>query len=237
MIRGGQCVRAHYLQHIEFEGLGIIEPWLHAKGFEVTGSRMYAGDSLPDLEQIDLLIIMGGPMSVNDEQALPWLREEKAFIRKALTEDKAVLGICLGAQLIATALGQQVYPNAEAEIGWFPVSGNTHHNGAAFHFPEQVTVLHWHGETFDLPHGSVLLASSAACRNQAFQLGRSVIGLQFHLEADRQLIDRFVTADAQALKPASWIQTAGQIRDIDDATLAATAALLDRVLTYLTERT
>ncbi|MEL0167454.1 MAG: type 1 glutamine amidotransferase [Pseudomonadaceae bacterium] len=228
-------MRAHYLQHVEFEGLGIIEHWLEANGFEVSCSRMYAGDPLPELDQIDLLIIMGGPMSVNDEQALPWLRDEKAFIRKALTADKAMLGICLGAQLIAAALGHRVYPNEEPEIGWFSVSGNTHHNGVAFHFPEEVKVLHWHGETFDLPHGSVLLASSAACRNQAFQLGRSVIGLQFHLEADRRLIDQFVTADAQALTPARWIQSAGQIRDIDDQTLAATTALLDRVLSYLTE--
>lgn len=235
MVKGGKCVRAHYLQHVEFEGLGIIEQWLDAKGYEVSGSRMYAGDPLPDLDQVDLLIIMGGPMSVNDEQALPWLRDEKAFIRKALTADKAVLGICLGAQLIAAALGQRVYPNGQPEIGWFPVSGNTHHNGVAFHFPEEVRVLHWNGETFDLPHGSVLLASSDACRNQAFQLGRSVIGLQFHLEANRQLIDQFVTADAQALVPADWVQSAGQIRDIDDAALAATAELLDRVLTYLTE--
>ncbi|MCC4259143.1 type 1 glutamine amidotransferase [Halopseudomonas aestusnigri] len=225
----------HYLQHVEFEGLGLIEQWLTAHGHTLSGSRLYAGDALPELESVDLLIIMGGPMSVNDEQALPWLREEKAFIRRALTADKAMLGICLGAQLIAAALGQPVYANAEREIGWFRVTGNTHHNGAAFHFPAQFHALHWHGETFDLPPGAILLASSDACENQAFQLGRSVIGLQFHLEADRALLERFVTADAQALSPERWVQTAGQILSVDDMTLTRSAALLDHVLTYLTE--
>jgi|TARA_B100000446_G_scaffold69572_1_gene66075 GMP synthase-like glutamine amidotransferase len=228
-------VHVHYLQHVEFEGLGLIEQWLTAHGHTLSGSRLYAGDALPELESVDLLIIMGGPMSVNDEQALPWLREEKAFIRRALTADKAMLGICLGAQLIAAALGQPVYANAEREIGWFRVTGNTHHNGAAFHFPAQFHALHWHGETFDLPPGAILLASSDACENQAFQLGRSVIGLQFHLEADRALLERFVTADAQALSPERWVQTAGQILSVDDMTLTRSAALLDHVLTYLTE--
>ncbi len=228
-------MHVHYLQHVEFEGLGLIEQWLTAHGHTLSGSRLYAGDALPELESVDLLIIMGGPMSVNDEQALPWLREEKAFIRRALTADKAMLGICLGAQLIAAALGQPVYANAEREIGWFRVTGNTHHNGAAFHFPAQFHALHWHGETFDLPPGAILLASSDACENQAFQLGRSVIGLQFHLEADRALLERFVTADAQALSPERWVQTAGQILSVDDMTLTRSAALLDHVLTYLTE--
>jgi GMP synthase-like glutamine amidotransferase len=228
-------VHVHYLQHVEFEGLGLIEQWLTAHGHTLSGSRLYAGDALPELESVDLLIIMGSPMSVNDEQALPWLREEKAFIRRALTADKAMLGICLGAQLIAAALGQPVYANAEREIGWFRVTGNTHHNGAAFHFPGQFHALHWHGETFDLPPGAILLASSDACENQAFQLGRSVIGLQFHLEADRALLERFVTADAQALSPERWVQTAGQILSVDDMTLTRSAALLDHVLTYLTE--
>ena len=175
-------MRAHYLQHVEFEGLGIIEDSLRARGVEVSGTRLYAGDSLPALDDIDLLVVMGGPMSVNDEAELPWLAAEKAFIRQALTADKRVLGVCLGAQLIASALGQRVYLGAEKEIGWLPIYGNTHLNGAAFHFPDQIDVLHWHGETFDLPAGAVLLASSEVCRHQAFQLGRSVIGLQFHPE-------------------------------------------------------
>jgi len=227
-------MRAHYLQHAPFEGLGKIEDWLRSRDYQLSATHLYRDEPLPDLQEIDLLIIMGGPMSVNDEQVLPWLAAEKAFIRQALTADKQVLGICLGAQLIANSLGQNVYPNAQQEIGWFPVQGDTHHNGAAFHFPEQVTVLHWHGETFDLPHGAVPLASSIACRNQAFQLGRSVIGLQFHLEATRELVAGFVDADGQDLKPAEFVQTAETILNVEDQVLAGTTDLLDRLLTYLT---
>tara|TARA_B100000965_G_scaffold398927_2_gene417864 strand:+ start:3397 stop:4125 length:729 start_codon:yes stop_codon:yes gene_type:complete len=233
--RSNKGMRAHYLQHVEFEGLGIIEDSLRARGVEVSGTRLYAGDSLPALDDIDLLVVMGGPMSVNDEAELPWLAAEKAFIRQALTADKRVLGVCLGAQLIASALGQRVYPGAEKEIGWLPIYGNTHLNGAAFHFPDQIDVLHWHGETFDLPAGAVLLASSEVCRHQAFQLGRSVIGLQFHLEANRALLDAFVTADAASLVPAGQVQSAEQILAVPQDTLDATAALLERLLDYLLE--
>ncbi|HCA25583.1 MAG TPA: amidotransferase, partial [Pseudomonas sp.] len=204
-------------------------------GVGVSGTRLYAGDSLPALDDIDLLVVMGGPMSVNDEADLTWLAAEKAFIRQALTADKRVLGVCLGAQLIASALGQRVYLGAEKEIGWLPIYGNTHLNGAAFHFPDQIDVLHWHGETFDLPAGAVLLASSEVCRHQAFQLGRSVIGLQFHLEANRALLDAFVTADAASLVPAGQVQSAEQILAVPQDTLDATAALLERLLDYLLE--
>lgn len=228
-------MRAHYLQHVEFEGLGIIEDSLRARGVEVSGTRLYAGDSLPALDDIDLLVVMGGPMSVNDEAELPWLAAEKAFIRQALTADKRVLGVCLGAQLIASALGQRVYPGAEKEIGWLPIYGNTHLNGAAFHFPDQIDVLHWHGETFDLPAGAVLLASSEVCRHQAFQLGRSVIGLQFHLEANRALLDAFVTADAASLVPGGQVQSAEQILAVSQEALDSTATLLERLLDYLLE--
>jgi GMP synthase-like glutamine amidotransferase len=233
--RSNTGMRAHYLQHVEFEGLGIIEDSLRARGAEVSGTRLYAGDSLPALDDIDLLVVMGGPMSVNDEAELTWLAAEKAFIRQALTADKRVLGVCLGAQLIASALGQRVYPGAEKEIGWLPIYGNTHLNGAAFHFPDQIDVLHWHGETFDLPAGAVLLASSEVCRHQAFQLGRSVIGLQFHLEANRALLNAFVTADAASLVPAGQVQSAEQILAVPQDTLDATAALLERLLDYLLE--
>lgn len=227
-------MRAHYLQHAPFEGLGKIEDWLKAQGYVVSATHVYREEPLPELKDFDLLIIMGGPMSVNDEQQLPWLAAEKAFIRQALTEDKQVLGICLGAQLIANALGQKVYANGQQEIGWFPVQGDTHHNGAAFHFPEQVTVLHWHGETFDLPPGAVPLASSVACRNQAFQLGRSVIGLQFHLEATRELVAGFIDADGQDLRQAEFVQSADTILGVDDQVLMGTTQLLDQLLAYLT---
>ena len=227
-------MRAHYLQHVPFEGLGKIEEWLETHGYAVSSTQLYRNESLPDLTGIDLLIVMGGPMSVNDEAQFPWLKEEKAFIRKALTSDKQVLGICLGAQLIACALGQPVYANAQPEIGWFPVQGNTHHNGAAFRIPPSITVLHWHGETFDLPHGAVPLASSAACQNQGFQFGRSVIGLQFHLEATPELVARFVEAERDSLTEAEFVQSPSAMLNIQEAVLEANGNLLSSILDYLT---
>ena len=166
-------MHAHYLQHADFERLGSIHPWLESHDYSISCTRLHRGEALPDLAGIDLLIIMGGVMSVNDEQEHPWLVAEKAFIRQAINDGKAVLGVCLGAQLIANVMGSQVRPNARREIGWFPVRSVNHGQTNVFSFPEQINVLHWHGETFDLPADAVHLASSRACDNQAFQLGGS----------------------------------------------------------------
>jgi GMP synthase-like glutamine amidotransferase len=104
-------MRAHFFQHVPFEGLGSIESWLRDAGAKATGTRFFKAEPLPRLDDIDLLIVMGGPMSVNDEADLPWLASEKRFIRRAIEEGKAVVGVCLGAQLIANAMGARVYPN------------------------------------------------------------------------------------------------------------------------------
>lgn len=114
-------MRAHWFQHVPFEGLGCIKPWLSQAGYEVTSTRFYETSVLPDVGQVDALIVMGGPMSVNDVVVHPWLLEERAFIRRAIQSGVPVLGICLGAQLIAAVLGAQVFPNPEKEIGRFPV--------------------------------------------------------------------------------------------------------------------
>ena len=116
-------MRAHYFQHVPYEGLGCITGWLESRAARVTGTRFFESPRLPDPAQVDFLIIMGGPMSVNDEATLPWLRAEKRFIAETIAAGKTVLGICLGAQLIASALGARVYRNPEPEIGWFPIEG------------------------------------------------------------------------------------------------------------------
>jgi len=114
-------MRAHWFQHVSFEGLGSIELWLDSNGYEVTFTRFFESADLPDPDAIDLLVVMGGPMSVNDEDQFPWFVSEKRFIREIIESGKPVLGICLGAQLIANALGANVYPNPVKEIGWFPI--------------------------------------------------------------------------------------------------------------------
>ena len=175
-------MRAHYFQHVPFEGLGSIQPWLDAAGYEVTCTRFFESARLPELDDVDFLIAMGGPMSVNDDEALPWLVPEKHFMRRAVKAGKPVLGVCLGAQLIASAMGARVHPQEVKEIGWFPVHGVDGVGSTGFRFPGTVEAFHWHGETFDLPPGAVRLAHSDGCENQAFQVGRSVIGVQCHLE-------------------------------------------------------
>jgi len=202
-------MRAHCLQHVSFEGLGSIARWLQEAGYEISYTRFFESAVLPELEEIDFLIAMGGPMSVNDEAQFPWLFPEKAFIRRAVQARKPVLGVCLGAQLIASALGAAVYSNPCKEIGWFPVravstAGETPLR--VFRFPAEVEVFHWHGETFDLPVGSVHLAASAGCRNQAFQFGASTIGLQFHLETTPESLRELVTNCHAELMPSKYVQ-------------------------------
>ena len=114
-------MRAHYLQHVPFENLGCIEDWLESQEFQITSTQFYEDAVLPKPEDIDFLIIMGGPMSVNDEAQYPWLVQEKAFIQSFIKTQKPILGICLGAQLTASALGSSVYSNQMKEIGWFPI--------------------------------------------------------------------------------------------------------------------
>lgn len=225
-------MHAHVLQHVSFEGLGSIGSWLSHKGAHITCTRLFESESLPRLEDIDLVIALGGPMSVNDEAQFPWLREEKRFIASAISSGKAVLGICLGAQLIANALGAQVYPGGEKEIGWFPVFGEPGTSGT-FVFPRTTKVFHWHGETFDLPKGALRLAGSAACRNQAFQIGARAIGLQFHLETTRESASEIMSNCANELVPGPYVQTEQVLRSVPDAIYAEINALMTTILDYL----
>lgn len=226
-------MRVQVLQHVPFEDVGSMADWFRRHGAELRYTRFFEADAhLPKPEGCDLIVAMGGPMSVNDEAELPWLIEEKAFLRKAIDAGVPVLGVCLGAQLIASALGARVYPNAVAEIGWFPVWRTELIGEDCFTFPEHIELLHWHGETFELPEGATLLASSEACRHQAFQFGRRVIGLQCHPEMSPAIVADLLHECADELVPGPWVQAPGQ--------LAAEAqryqpgnALITQILDYL----
>ena len=226
-------MRAHYFQHVAFEGLGSIESWLKAQGFELSRTAFYQSAELPDPQGIDLLVVMGGPMSVNDEAKWPWLRAEKQFIGDFIAQGKPVLGICLGAQLIANALGGRVFANAEKEIGWWPVHSVVHSEASLFAFPEQLEVFHWHGETFELPAEASVLARSAACAHQAFQLGERVIGLQFHLEMTPESVRQIVDQCRDELRPAPYVQDEARILAADPAQYQAINALMGQVLQFL----
>lgn len=226
-------MRAHYLQHVPFEGLGSIEPWLESAGYEVTGTRFFESADLPDAKAIDLLVIMGGPMSVADEDKFPWLVSEQQFIRKVIKSGKAVLGICLGAQLIASAMGARVFRNPLKEIGWFPIHAVDSSDGPGFRFPPSETVFHWHGETFELPPGATRLAKSEGCENQAFQFGKSVIGLQFHLETTPESARRIISHCRDELVPSKYVQTEEDMLSVSQERYESINQLMASVLNYL----
>ncbi|GIW56690.1 MAG: amidotransferase [Nitrospiraceae bacterium] len=226
-------MRAHYFQHVAFEGLGSIETWLRAAGCEITGTRFFESADLPALDEVEFLIVMGGPMSVHDDAEYPWLVQEKQFIRSCILAGKPVLGVCLGAQLIAHALGAKVYRHHTKEIGWFPVQA-VPTSGEVFRFPPSVEVFHWHGETFDLPPGAMLLARSEACAHQAFQIGRSVIGLQFHLETTPELARQMIAHCRAELVPSRYVQSEAEILSAPPQRYREANKLMAKVLRYLT---
>jgi GMP synthase (glutamine-hydrolysing) len=207
-------MRVHVCLHAPFEGLAGIEPWLKARGATIQFTRFFGDDAVPALADFDWLILMGGPMSVNDEAELPWLISERRLVHDAVKAGKTVLGICLGAQMIAKALGGSVMKNREREIGWFPVvriaGAEQHPLGVCF--PPSLEVFHWHGETFSLPPGAMHLSRSEACENQAFAVGTKVLGLQFHCEMTSQAIREMLEGDADGMGTGRYVQSAEQIR-------------------------
>ena len=206
-------MRIHILQHESFESPGIIEDWIRKKNHKISFTRFYEKDNLPDLDELDWLIIMGGPMGVYDEEKFPWLKDEKIFIKHAINEGKIVLGICLGSQLIAASLGAKVYPNKFKEIGWMDVSltENSKINFLFSSLPKKMKVFQWHGDTFDLPLGTVHLARSEACKNQAFIFKEGVLALQFHCEVTESTLHEMLEASRNELEKGKYIQTAEEI--------------------------
>jgi GMP synthase-like glutamine amidotransferase len=180
-------MRIHYLQHVPFEGSGYFQSWAEEQGHELTGTRLFKAEELPAPETIEGLVIMGGPMGVHDEQKYSWMKKEKLFIKACIEQKKKVLGICLGAQLIADVLGAKVVPMKEKEIGWFPVewTRDAHSHPMLDFLPDRQVVLHWHGDMFHLPDRAIQLAASKGCENQGFLVDEHVLGPQFHLEMTR----------------------------------------------------
>lgn len=227
-------MKVRCFQHVPFEGLGLIEPWLRARGHEISFTRWWAGDPAPEVDDYDWLVVMGGPMNVYQHRDHPWLVAEKAVLGSAFAAGKRVLGVCLGAQLIADVLGGKVVQNPEREIGWWPVRAvpvADHAPGAGYAFPAHTTVLHWHGDTFSLPPGATRLADSVGCAQQAFAWGERVLGLQFHLEMDAAAVAAIAAGCADELTGGGrWVQSAAALAEGAREHGAAGEALLHRLL-------
>ncbi len=202
-------MRIHSLEHVPFEDLAQIGVWAAQHGHQVTRTRFYAHDPLPSWRDYDWLVVMGGPMNIYEEDLYPWLAQEKACILEAIRQGRVVLGICLGAQLIADVLGGPVTKNAHREIGWFPV--NLTEAAAAsplFHdLPRQFIAFHWHGDTFAIPPDAQAMAASAACAHQAFTYGDRVVGLQFHLESTPASVQKLIDHCGDELTDGPFIQS------------------------------
>lgn len=211
-------MRIHYLQHVPFEGLASIETWAKFNGHILSSTQLYQEEPLPKVEAFDFLVILGGPMNIYEENKYPWLLREKKFIRQAIQNDKIVLGICLGAQLIADVLWAKVSANTEPEIGWFPIELMP--EAQAFpifsDFPNPLTVFHWHGDTFEIPQGATCIAKSDGCHSQAFMYNQKVIGLQFHLESTKASVQRLIENGADQLVEGRYIQKSKEILSSED---------------------
>jgi GMP synthase (glutamine-hydrolysing) len=172
------------LRHVPFEDLGLLAPLLESRGHAVRYVDVPV-TSLGGFDPLepDLLVVLGGPIGVYEVDLYPFLAPETAFIARRLAAGRAVLGICLGSQLMAQALGARVYSSGVKEIGWSPIELTAEGRTSSLRRLERTAVLHWHGDTFDLPDGAVRLASTRVCKNQAFAWGTRALALQFHAEA------------------------------------------------------
>jgi GMP synthase-like glutamine amidotransferase len=211
-------MRIHIFRHVPFEGIGSIRKWAESRAHQITTTEFYRDRNLPDIDEIDWLIIMGGPMNVYDQARYPWLVEEKKFILDAIERKRIVLGICLGAQLIASVLGAKVYANREKEIGWLPVTlTDAGKKSKIFSgLPGSFTVFQWHGDTFELPKDSIHIAKSEACINQAFEYDRNVIALQFHLEVERGNVEQLIENCGNEIHKAPFVQSGDQLHGFED---------------------
>jgi GMP synthase (glutamine-hydrolysing) len=205
------------LRHVAFEDLGSFAPVLARRGFEI-GYRDAALDDFADpaLARADLLIVLGGPIGAYEEALYPFLVDELRVIERRLAAAKPVLGICLGSQLMARALGAKVYPGHGKEIGWSPLTlSEAGRLSPLAPFAAGQPVLHWHGDTFDLPKGAVHLAESARYQNQAFAWQRHGLALQFHVEAEAHGLERWYIGHAAEIAGTEGVEVMGLRRDAE----------------------
>lgn len=209
-----KTIRIHYFQHASFERLGFIEEWAKRNSFPISSTRFFENSfRLPKLDDFDWLVVMGGPMGVYDEKAFPWLSVEKELLLKAIQQGKTVIGICLGAQLIANVLGVKVYPNKYKEIGWLSIDKIPLSHLLVEDISDKNTVFHWHGDTFELPKYAIQIFRSEGCENQGFLYKDRVIGLQCHLEMTPTTIQAMIENCGEEIVEGKYTQTKEEIME------------------------
>jgi GMP synthase-like glutamine amidotransferase len=220
-------MRVAVFQHVPFEGPALVGEWARQRGHAVEVTRWDLGEAGPAAEDVDLLAVMGGPMSVGDTAEHTWLTEEKLCLGEIIAAGRPVLGICLGAQLLAESLGARVFPNAEKEIGWFPCQRQPGAARSALlsDLPETFPAFHWHGDTFQLPARACHIASSAATANQAFEVDGRLLGLQFHWDYTAESIEDMLEHCGADLDGGDYVQSPEEMRTASSR-LALTRRLL-----------
>jgi len=198
----------HYFQHNHFEDLGYIGDWAESNNFSTSATRFDIKPELPSMEDFDWLVVMGGAMGVQDSDQYPWILKEIEFIKKAIHSGKIVIGICLGSQMIASALGARVYKNVEPEMGFWPItfSQEAQQDNVFRHFPAKLDVMHFHFDTFTLPEGAITMAESPVTPVQAFRYGNNVFALQFHSELTELNVPVFIRELTPEIVPGSLVQ-------------------------------
>ncbi|MCO8067604.1 type 1 glutamine amidotransferase [Acinetobacter schindleri] len=238
-------LRVHYFQHIAGEDYGSCHEFLKQHQAQITATEFFALpvdrpleiEALPAVEEVDLLIIMGGTMSVNDEANYPWLKIEKRWLRRYLSQGKPAIGLCLGGQLIANALGAAVSYNPEQELGWMSVSKVANVPADCFSLPEKFRIMQWHSETFEIPKGAVHLAENEACRNQMYQLGKNVLGFQFHPEITPETLALFLEDEDELLKfSGKYVQPVHELRKSPKSNFIEGNQILNRAIEYVVEK-
>jgi GMP synthase (glutamine-hydrolysing) len=227
-------MKVHCIRHESFEDVGCIKEWIINGNHKLTYTHIFLNEQFPVCSDFDFLIIMGGSASVYDTNKYPWLIDEIKLIKEAINNNKKILGICLGAQLVAKTLGADIYPGIQKEIGWFPVKFNKANLQTMSFLPEVLTTFHWHGDTFNLPDGAIRLAASDNTPVQGFIYGKNVVALQFHPEMTSESIEIIIEAAGHELTAnGEYIQSAKQILE-QNGFIFANNQLMLNLLEYLT---
>ena len=222
-------MRMHIFQHVPFEDEGIIGRWAVEQGCTVTRTRFFEDETPPHADEYDWLVVMGGPMGIHDEVLYPWLAVEKDVIREALFADRRILGICLGAQLLADCAGGRVEKNREREIGWFPVQRAGGESPLLDGVPDRFDAFHWHGDRFFAPASGRLLAISDGCPAQIIQIGERALGFQFHLESTPERITALMEHCPEDMAAGPFVRTRERIES-DMVQCEASNRIMRRVL-------